>query len=361
MLSPSKKRDDCWQKQTSCSDNEKESAVKRIRTVACLLSTCWALATGQEFTIKFATVAPEGTAWVNVMREYDAAIRKESGGRVGFKIYYGGSQGSEQQYLRKVRIGQLQSVGVTGMGIGEVAPSVRVLEAPFLVQSYQETDFLQKEFGPDFEKAFDSGGYVLLGMTEVGFVYVFTKTPINKPDDLKSIKMWTWEGDPVPETAFKLLGLNPIPLGLENVRTSLQTGLVDGFYTSPLAGIGLQWHTQAKYMIDVPLTNAVGAVLLSKKYYDGLPRDIQDIVLRNGRSYMARLTKLSREDNRTSLDVLKKTGITFLKASPQDVQYYMEIGRVSRRQLVGKLYTEEFLNKIENALTGFRKNNKSSP
>jgi len=335
--------------------------VTRIRTVVCILSTCWTLATGQEFTIKFATVAPEGTAWVNVMREYDAAIRKESGGRVGFKIYYGGSQGSEQQYLRKVRIGQLQSVGVTGMGIGEVAPSVRVLEAPFLVQSSQETDYLQKEFGPDFEKAFDSGGYVLLGMTEVGFVYVFTKTPINKPDDLKSIKMWTWEGDPVPETAFKLLGLNPIPLGLENVRTSLQTGLVNAFYTSPLAGIGLQWHTQAKYMIDVPLTNAVGAVLLSKKYFDGLPRDIQDIVVRNGRTYMAKLTTLSREDNRTSLDVLKKTGITFLKASPQDVQYYMEIGRISRRQLVGKIYTEEFLHKIENALTVFRKNNKSSP
>ena len=314
----------------------------------------------QQYTIKFATVAPEGTAWINVMREYDAAVRKESVGRMGFKIYFGGSQGSEQQYLRKVKIGQIHSVGLTGVGMGEVAPMVRVLEAPFLVQSYQETDYLLQQFGSEFAKAFEAGGYVLLGMTDVGFVYVFTKTAIRKPDDLKAIRIWTWEGDPIPETAFNVLGINPIALSLDNVRTSLQTGLIDAFYTSQYASIALQWHTQAKYMVDVPLTNAAGAVLISKKYFDGLPKDLQDILVNNGRTYMAKLTKLSREDNDKSVEILKKAGITFLKAEPKDLEYYLEAGRKSRRMLVGKLYSEELLNRVENALAEFRKNNKTS-
>src|SRR5437867_92315 len=46
----------------------------------------------QEYLIKFATLAGEGTTWLNVMRDYDQAIRKESSGRMGFKIYGNGVQ-----------------------------------------------------------------------------------------------------------------------------------------------------------------------------------------------------------------------------------------------------------------------------
>jgi len=325
-----------------------------------LLTCTCVVAFSQEFIIKFATVAPEGTAWLNIMREYDAAVRKESGGRMGFKIYFGGSQGTEQQYLRKVKIGQIHAVGVTGVGMGEVAPPARVLEAPFLVQSAHETDYLIQQFGKEFEKAFEDGGYVLLGMTDVGFVYVFTKTEIKKTDDLKSLKIWTWEGDPIPETAFKILGINPIALSLDNVRTSLQTGLIDAFYTSPLAAIGLQWHTQAKYVVDVPLTNAAGAVLISKKYFDALPKDLQEILLRNGRQYMSKLTTVSRQDNQKSLETLRRSGIKFLAVDPKDLAYYAEAGRKARRLLVGKIFSEDLLNRVEAALTEFRKNNKAA-
>ena len=57
-------------------------------------------ASAQEFTIKFATLAPEGSAWITVMKEYDQAIRKESGGRLGFKIYAGGVAGDEKDVER---------------------------------------------------------------------------------------------------------------------------------------------------------------------------------------------------------------------------------------------------------------------
>ncbi len=56
----------------------------------------------QEHIIKFATLAPEGSTWINIMKEYDAAVRKESGGKLGFRIYAGGVAGDEKDVMRKM-------------------------------------------------------------------------------------------------------------------------------------------------------------------------------------------------------------------------------------------------------------------
>jgi TRAP-type C4-dicarboxylate transport system substrate-binding protein len=295
---------------------------------------------------------------MNVMEEYDASIRKESGGRLGFKIYPGNIQGDEKQVLRKIKAGLLQSGGFTGVGMGEISSKVRVLDSPFLIRTYAEADDLYRVFDDEFSKGFEDGGYVLLGWAEVGFVHVFTNTPIQKPEDLKGIKMWTWEGDPIAETAFRVLGIDPIPLSFDQVLTSLQTGLINAVYTTPYAAIALQWYTKVKYMVDVPLADASGAVLVSKKYYDALPKDLQEILLRNGRTSMAKLTQLSRLDNKKSVDELKKRGIVTTTATDAEIQQYVEVGTKARRNLVGRMFTEEFLNRVEKEVNDFRKTEK---
>lgn len=334
--------------------------MKRIFALVLFLMISVGTVAAQEYTIKFATIAPEGTTWMNVMKEYDAAIRKESGGRMGFKIYAGGVQGDEKSILRKIRVGQLHSGGFTGVGMGEIAPKVRILDSPFLVRNEEEIDMLYREFGKEFEKSFEDGGYVLLGWAEVGFVHVFTSTPIRKTEDLRGIKMWTWEGDPIAETAFRTLGINPIPLSVIDVMTSLQTGLIDAFYTTPYAAIALQWYARVKYMVDVPLADAAGAVLLSKKFYDQMPKDLQDILVRNGRLYISKLTQLSRKENADAIRELKKRNITLLTANDKDLLEYIEVGSRSRRALAGRLYTEEFLNRIEKSIADFRKTPRGS-
>jgi TRAP-type C4-dicarboxylate transport system substrate-binding protein len=334
--------------------------VKRLHTALGLVFLLSFTLSAQQYTIKFATIAPEGSTWMNVMKDYDAAIRKESGGRMGFKIYSGGVQGDEKSVLRKIRVGQLHSGGFTGVGMGEIAPKVRILDSPFLVRNDDEVDMLYKEYSKELQEAFEEGGYVLLGWAEVGFVHVFTSTPIRKTEDLKGLKMWTWEGDPIAETAFRTLGINPIPLSFTDVMTSLQTGLIDAFYTTPYAAIALQWYARVKYVVDVPLADAAGSVLISKKYYDQLPQDLQEILLRNGRLYISKLTQLSRKDNKDSMTELKKRGITILTANEKDVLEYVDVGSRSRRALVGKLFTEDFLNRVEKSVADYRKTHKTS-
>jgi TRAP-type C4-dicarboxylate transport system substrate-binding protein len=104
----------------------------------------------------------------------------------------------------------------------------------------------------------------------------------------------------------------------------------------------------------VPLADAAGSVLISKKFYDQLPNDLQEILLRNGRLYISKLTQLSRRDNVESMKELKKRGITVLTAQEKDLQEYIEVGSRARRMLVGKLFSEDFLNRVEKSVADYR-------
>jgi len=316
------------------------------------------LATGalaQEIKIKFATLAPEGSTWMKVMKEFDRAVRQQSNGRLGFKIYAGGILGDEKDVLRKIRLGQLHAAGFTGVGMGEILPEVRILDCPFLFRSYDEIDYINTKFYQRFARGFEKKGYVLLSWAEVGFVYVFSKSPIRSIEDMRKIKMWIWEGDPVAEATFKAFNLHPFPLSVIDVMPALQANMIDGVYTSPLAAIALQWFTKVKYMMELPLANSAGAVLISKRKYDQLSPDLQKILSENARHYMAKLITLSRKDNAKAIETLKKSGINIVPISNKKTMLqYEEIGKKARRLLVGKLFSQQLLTEVETALAEYR-------
>ena len=117
-----------------------------------------------------------------LLREYDEAIRAESGGRLGFKIYAGGVQGEDKDVIEKIRLGQLQSAGVHGRGCGRDRPEgsgswIRRFSSRTTTRSIMCTARLTAEF----DEAFRDNGFVLLGWAEVGFVYVFSNTPVRGP------------------------------------------------------------------------------------------------------------------------------------------------------------------------------------
>ena len=337
------------------------SISKSLITISISLLFLASSGLSQEYIIKFATLAPEGSTWMNVMREYDKAIRAESGGKLGFRIYPGGVQGEDKDVIRKMRLGQLHSAGLTGVGLGEIAPQVRLLDSPFLFQNYDEVDHVYETFNSEFDRAFQENNFVLLGWAEVGFVYVFSNTPVRSVEDMNGVKMWMWEGDPVAEATFRSFGINPIPLSVVDVLTSLQTGLINGAYISPYAAIALQWNTRVKYMLNVPLADAAGAVVIAKKKFDTLPPDLQQVLLRNGKKFLRELTRKSREQNEAALVTLKKEGIaTTQPASENAVQEYREAGKRARQMLAGRLYSQEFLDRVEKSVMDFRKKHSGS-
>ena len=305
---------------------------KTLLLAAALLAP--ALPASAQTVVKFATLAPEGSTWMKAMRQFTKETTARTDGRVKFKIYAG---------------------GFTGLGIGEVAPEVRLLDTPFLFKNAAEIDHIYKALDADFRKFFENRGYVLLGWAEVGTVNVFSNSPVTKPEDLRDVKMWIWEGDPIAEATFQALHIKPIPLSITDVMTSLQTGMINGVYGSPLSVIALQWFARMKYVFSLPLTNASGAVLISKKSFDTLSKDDQKVMLELGEKHMRALTLKSRKENEESVGILKKKGLIFTDpASPSVITDLEAAGQAARVSLVGKLYSRELLEKVEKELKEFR-------
>jgi TRAP-type C4-dicarboxylate transport system substrate-binding protein len=305
--------------------------------------------------IKFATLAPEGSTWMKVMGELNAEVQAKTGGRVKFKFYAGGVQGDETDVVKKIRIGQLHAAGFTGVGLGQIAPAVRILDAPWLFRDNAEADFVREKFAKDLNAAVEKGGYVLLGWTELGWVYVFSREPISAPEDMKKAKMWVWEGDPIAQAAYKAIGVTPRPLSIVDVMSSLETGMIDAVYGPPMGVTALQWFRRTKHIYDVPMADSMGAVLISRKAFDAIPEADRKVLREASARHLKRLGGLSRRENEEALAALQKQGLTLSpKPSAEVLKRYEDMGRQARRDLVGKLYPAELLDRVEKALAGRR-------
>ena len=298
--------------------------------LAALMTTATSAAT----TIKIATVAPDGTAWMRELRAAAESIKTKTVDRVEIKFYPGGVMGDESAVMRKMKIGQLQGGAFTGGEISAVVKDAQIYSLPFLFKTQDEIDKVRADLDPLLKKSFEQAGYEALGITGGGFAYLMSVKQIKNKDDLKAAKVWVPQGDHVAEAGFKAGGVTPIPLPLADVYTSLQTGLIDTAASTPSGAIAFQWHTKIKYMVDLPLTYVVGIIVVDKKVFDGLSAEDQKTVSDEFGNASQRLDKANRDDNTQARDALQKQGITVFKPSADDVAQWDSVGVAARKQLM---------------------------
>ncbi len=325
--------------------------IRAFTSFCLLLGFCAISFAAEPLTIKFATVAPEGSTWMNTMKELEKTIRDKTQGQVLFRVYAGGVAGDELDALRKIRIGQLQSAAFSGVGFGQILPSVRVLDLPFLFRSDKEVDLVHKEMEGFFAEQFRQKDFELVSWAEVGNVHLFSQQPINKVSDLAKLKVWTWTGDPIAKETFSAMGTNPIPLAITDVTTALNTGMIDTVYAPPLGAIALQWNLYVKYMTSLPLAHSTGAVLLAKSFAQKIPAEHFKIIKDEFHRSMESLTVELRKQTVESVALLEKGGIKILPI-PQDAElkeFYRVHDQVAQA-LTGKLYSKDVLDKVYDLL-----------
>lgn len=321
-----------------------------------LLTIIFSIRSYSQTTIKFATLAPDGTKWVDIVRKFSKEVERTTEGRVRFKIYPGGIQGDEKDVIRKIKTGQLNASGFTGFGLGEIAKELRVLDAPFLFKNTDEVDFIYNKFTPEFEKIFEKNGFVLLGWAEIGEVYVISKEKLLSPQDFSKTKLWVWDGDIIALKTFERFGSKPIPLSISDVMTSIQTGMINTVYATPATIIPLGWHNKMNYIIDMPITYGSGAVLLSKKTFDILQEKDKKILLDLSKKYFSNLNNVSREENKKAFEILKSK-LKLLK--PKDMNIFDDLAKKTREDLKS-FYGNELIEKIEKEITNFRNAKKNN-
>jgi TRAP-type C4-dicarboxylate transport system substrate-binding protein len=333
---------------------------RKIRIFFIIFVVVFSAFAQKSYTIKMATIAPEGSSWMIQMQQFQNEIALLTNGQIRFKVYPNGVQGSEKDMLRKMRLGQLHAGTFTGVGLGEIVPEIRVLELPFLFRNSDEVDYVYNAMFDYFQERFIEEGFFIAAWAEVGFIYLFTKKPVRQFDDFSKIKMWLWKDDPLAREAFKVLNIPAVPLDITDVHTSLQTGLIDGVYISPYGLLALQWFTRINYMLHYPLTNSLGAVLITKQQMSSIPGDLQNIMIDKTREYMRKIVVQSRLDNIESINVLKEAGIRQTEINDPILLSQIEAaGREIQQNLINKLYSREVLEKVLSLLEQYRALNDS--
>jgi TRAP-type transport system periplasmic protein len=310
----------------------------------------------QSFIIKFASVAPEGSSWMNHMKELDRTIREKSDGQVGFRIYAGGVAGDELDVLRKIRIGQLQGAAFSGVGFGQILPMVRVLDLPFLFRNDDEVDLVHREMEKFFSQQFTDRGFELAAWAEVGNVHLFSRSPIRKVSDLERLRVWTWTGDPIARETFSAMRTNPVPLAVTDVTTALNTGMIDTVYAPPLGAMALQWDLYVKNMTLLPLAHSTGAVLLARSFTDKMPPHLLKLLKEESRRAMAELTTQLRQQTREYIELLGERGIQLLEIPDEtDLEDFYRVHDQVARTLEGKVYPKEVLERVYTVLKAARR------
>ncbi len=305
-------------------------------------------------SIKVASVTPEGSTWVRVLKEMAAEVKDQTRGEVKFIIYAGGVSGDEADVLRKMRVNRIHASGFSGVGLGFILPQVRVLEAPLLFRSEAEIDTVNEQIFDQFVGEFDKKGFVLLGFVEGGWVYLFSKQDLSREEGFKSAKMWVWRGDRVAEMLLHNFGMRTTPLHIADVNTGLETGMIDAFYSPPLAVIAFQWHARVQYMLDYPLANSSAALLMTKRAFETLPAEHQGTIKTLARKYCRKLVKMARRDNREALAVLQAQGIDFVRPSESQAAGFLADAQQTYAQSIPDLYSQSLFDRIQTILADYR-------
>ena len=287
-------------------------------------------------TIKIATVAPDGTAWMREMRAGADAVKKRTEGRVEIKYYPGGVMGDEASVLRKIKIGQLQGGAFTGGELSAIDKDSNIYSLPFLFKTQDEVDKVRAQLDPLLKKSFERAGFEAVGISGGGFAYLMSVKDIRNKDDLKAAKVWVPQGDRIAEAGFKAGSVTPIPLPLADVYTSLQTGLIDTAANTPAGAIAFQWHTKIKHMVDLPLTYVVGILVIDKKVVDGLSAEDHKALDDELGAAFARLEKINRDDNTQARAALEKQGVQIFAPNAEETKSWEAIGAAARKDLTAQ-------------------------
>lgn len=304
------------------------------------------IAKADNVELRIATLAPSGSPWMEVLDKAAAEIKTKTSGRVTMKYFEGGQQGDERDFVRKIKLGQLDGAAVTAIGLAMIDESIRVLELPMMFESAEELDYVADKMWPYFQKKFAAKGFRLNDRGEVGWIYFLSKNKVESLADLKGQKLWMWGDDQLVGAMFKKLGVNGVPLGVPEVDAGLTSGKINAAYGSPVAAVALQWYSKVKYMTSMPMSFAIGATVISNDALKKITPEDQKIVEDIGKANAKKLRKVIRKANEDAKGTMTRKGITVVNTPVTMVDEFTKDSQEAWKELTGKIYSKEELDMV---------------
>lgn len=275
-----------------------------------------------EFVMEVGTVAPSGSPWAEQLKRFKKEVQARSGGRLNVKLRLG--SGNERSLARRVQMGSKQAFAGSVGGMSSIVREVNVIEAPYLFESFETADKTldTPAVKAQIRKILSKRGLVFGIWSENGYRSYFSRRPIRKPADMKGVRFRSQESLVHVET-YEAFGASPVPIDVANTLMSVQTGVVDGFDNTPLFAMAGTWYQGLKEgERNIFLSRHCyqpALMAYSKKWFDGLPKDIQAILT----DLPQNLTDWGREQVRLVEPVLLKNlaryGYDIYEPTPEEL------------------------------------------
>lgn len=262
-------------------------------------------------TLKVADVHPDGYPTTAALANMGKKIEKESNGRLKTTNFFNGVLGDEKQMLEQTQIGAIDIFRVSLSIIATIVPETAVFNLPYVVRDEEHMHkILDGPLGKEIEDKINksSANLIVLGWMDAGNRSLLTKNPVSKIEDLKGMKIRV-QGNPVMIDTLNALGANAISMGMGEVYTALQTGIIDGIENNPPTFTSQNYQSMAKHYGLTRHAIIPEPIVMSKMKWDRLSKEDQTLLFKLGRAAQDEERVLWAEYTQKSLDIMKKDGV----------------------------------------------------
>lgn len=264
--------------------------------------------------IKAADVHPQGYPNVVAVQNMGEKLKQQTNGELEIKTFPGGVLGDEKQMIEQAQMGAIDMIRVSMAPVAAILPEIEVFTLPYV---FRDEDHMHKVIDGDIGKQIGDkltsnpkSRLVFLGWMDSGTRNLITKNPVVKPDDLKGMKIRV-QGSPVAIGTLKAMGANAVAMGVSEVYSGLQTGVIDGAENNPPTYIAHNYLPVAKHYTLSGHFIIPEMLLYSKVKWDKLKPEQQQKILTLARKAQMEQRELWNAYNKQALDKMKAGGVQF--------------------------------------------------
>ena len=306
-----------------------------------------------QVVLKLATLAPEGSIWMQAIHDAKTEIETATAGAVKVKIYPGGIMGSEKDVLFKIKTGQLQGGGFMGYAIGKICPDSSALMFPMVFRNYEEADQTMEKMRSFLDGHSRANGFEALGWTEVGFSYAYGMKPIGTLDELRATKVWGLDS-PMLMELFAAGRIVSIPANVTDVLTALQTGSLETVFGPPTASVAVQWHTKIRFYNSMRLTYAFGGVFISSAAWNAVPAPQRETIRAAFDKHCRLLTPKVRQSDIEALEFMRAQGVQVNEETPESRAAFEQIAAAALQKVLGTVFSPQSWDLLQQCLKEIR-------
>ncbi|WP_374703564.1 TRAP transporter substrate-binding protein [Janthinobacterium sp. ROICE36] len=261
--------------------------------------------------IKFSHVVATDTPKGQAAERFKQLAEKATNGKVKVELYPNSQLYKDKEELEALQLGAVQMLAPSLAKFGPLGvKEFEAFDLPYIFPSKTALyNVTEGEIGKSLLKKLEPKGITGLAYWDNGFKVMSANKPLHSPADFKGLKMRI-QSSKVLDAQMRALGANPQVLAFSEVYQALQTGVVDGTENPPSNMYTQKMHEVQKH-VTVSNHGYLGyAVIVNKKFWDGLPPDIRAQLEKAMREATTFEKAIAQRDNDQALDAIKKSGKT---------------------------------------------------